>query len=83
MLILLTESNANNNNQSTATNNVGPITVSTPINIYITCPCCGKTHHCQTDHCETHFCNRGGVINSTPDIEVTTIEECEDENIED
>ena len=42
-------SSANNDNQSNATNNIGPITVHTPINIYVTCGCCGKKHKCRID----------------------------------
>lgn len=42
-------SSANNDNQSNATNNTGPITVHTPINIYVTCGCCGKKHKCRID----------------------------------
>lgn len=28
---------------------IGPITVHTPINIYVTCGCCGKKHKCRID----------------------------------
>ncbi|HSQ89211.1 hypothetical protein [Romboutsia sp.] len=50
----MAESNANNNNQSNASNNVGPINVHTPINIYITCGCCGKKHKHTIDECVEH-----------------------------